>query len=82
VFGLRLVAWAGSTKHCPCPENLHVSSLLWPFSGDTTQRLGSISVCTENLNPNVMVMKFAKDGVQYDASGPLNWARDRGIFIQ
>ena len=34
------------------------------------------------LNPNVMVMKFAKDGVQYDASGPLNWARDRGIFIQ
>jgi len=44
--------------------------------------LGSISVCTENLNPNVMVMKFAKDGVQYDASGPLNWARDRGIFIQ
>jgi len=29
-----------------------------------------------------MVMKFAKDGVQYDASGPLNWARDRGIFIQ
>ena len=34
-------------------------------------------VCTENLNPNVMVMKPAKDGVRFDVSGPLNWARDR-----
>ena|ERR1700688_2315395 len=32
-------------------------------------------VCTENLNPNVVVMKSAKDGVGFDASGPLNWAR-------
>jgi hypothetical protein len=39
-------------------------------------------VCTENLNPNVMVMKSAKDGVRFDVSGPLNRARDRGIFIQ
>jgi hypothetical protein len=34
-------------------------------------------VCTENLNPHVMVMKSAKYGVGFDASGPLNWARDR-----
>ena len=39
-------------------------------------------VCTENLNPDVMVMKPAKDGVRFDASGPLNRARDRCIFIQ
>jgi len=39
-------------------------------------------VCTENLNPDVVVMKSAKDGVRFDVSGPLNWARDRGIFIQ
>ncbi len=40
------------------------------------------AVCTENLNPHVMVMKSAKDGVRFDVSGPLNRARDRGIFIQ
>jgi hypothetical protein len=39
-------------------------------------------VCTENLNPDVVVMKSAKDGVRFDASGPLNRARDRRIFVQ
>ena len=39
-------------------------------------------VCTENLNPDVVVMKSAKDEVGFDVSGPLNWARDRGILIQ
>ena len=39
-------------------------------------------VCTENLSPDVMVMEPAKDGARYDASGPLNRARDRRIFIQ
>ena len=39
-------------------------------------------VCTENLNPDVMVMKAAEDGVRFDASDPLNGARDRRIFIQ
>ena len=37
---------------------------------------------TENLNPHVVVMKSGKYGVGFDASGPLNWARDWGIFIQ
>jgi hypothetical protein len=39
-------------------------------------------VCTENSNPNVVVMKSAKDGVRFDASGRLNRARDRRIFVQ
>jgi hypothetical protein len=39
-------------------------------------------VCTENLNPDVVVMKSAKDRVWTNDSGPLNGARDRRIFIQ
>ena len=39
-------------------------------------------VCTENLNPDVVVMKSAKYGVGFDSSGPLNWARNRRIFVQ
>jgi len=39
-------------------------------------------VCTENLNPHVMVMKSAKDGVRFDAPGRLNRARDWRIFVQ
>ena len=42
----------------------------------------SCPVCAENLNPDVMVMKAAEDGVRFDASDPLNGARDRRIFIQ
>ena len=38
------------------------------------------AVCTENLNPGVVVVKSAKDGVCTNASGPLNGARDRCIF--
>jgi hypothetical protein len=39
-------------------------------------------VCTENLNPDVMVMKPAKDQMGPDASGRLNGARNRCIFGQ
>jgi len=39
-------------------------------------------VCTENLNPDVMVMEPAKDGVGIDDAGPLNRARDRRVFTQ
>jgi hypothetical protein len=31
-------------------------------------------VCTENLNPHVMVMKSAEDWVRFDISSPLNRA--------
>src|SRR6516225_8574822 len=34
-------------------------------------------VCTENLNTDVVVMKSAKDGTRFDASGPLKHARER-----
>jgi len=39
-------------------------------------------VCTENSNPNVLVMKSAQDGVRSDDAGSLNRARDRRIFVQ
>ena len=39
-------------------------------------------MCTENLNPDIVVMKAAKDRVRFDASGPLNGPRDRRSFVQ
>ena len=39
-------------------------------------------VCTENLNPGVVVMKPAKDRSRADDSNSLNGTRDRRIFIQ
>ena len=41
-----------------------------------------LPVCTENLNPDVMVVKPAKDGVRTNVSGPLNGAIGWRIFIQ
>jgi len=40
--------------------------------------------CSERVfsNPDIMVMKSAKDGMRFDASGLLNWTRDRRIFVQ
>ena len=40
------------------------------------------NVCTEYLNPDVVVMKSAKDRARPNASGPLNGARDWRIFSQ
>jgi hypothetical protein len=51
-------------------------------SRDTPMRLHDLAVCTENLDPDVVVMKAAKDWVRPNASGPLDGARDRRIFIQ
>ena len=45
-------------------------------------RISRTGVCTENLNPNVTVVKSAKNGVRFDDTAPLNWARDRRIFVQ
>ena len=39
-------------------------------------------VCTENLNPDVVMMKSAEYRVRTDDSSALNRARDRRIFIQ
>jgi hypothetical protein len=41
-----------------------------------------LPVCTENLNPDVVVMKSANDRVRTNDSGLLNGARDWRIFIQ
>jgi hypothetical protein len=39
-------------------------------------------VCTENLNPEVMVMESAEDRARLYASGPLNRANNRCVFVQ
>src|SRR3977135_3238598 len=39
-------------------------------------------VCTENLNPDVMVMKSALDGTRTNDTGALYQARDRRIIVQ
>jgi len=39
-------------------------------------------VCTENLNPEVVVMESAEDGARLYASGPLNRATSRRVFVQ
>jgi|ERR1700687_42153 len=41
-----------------------------------------LPVCTENLNPGVVMMKSAEYRVRTDDSSALNRARDRRIFIQ
>ena len=56
-------------------------------SADQVQQrllLGSIvALCVpKTLNPDVAVMKSAKNGVRFDGSGPLNRARDRCILVQ
>jgi hypothetical protein len=40
------------------------------------------AVCTENLNPDVMVMESAEDGARLYTSGPLNRANSRRVFVQ
>ena len=39
-------------------------------------------VCTENSYPGVVVMETAQDLERFDASGPLNRARNRRILVQ
>jgi hypothetical protein len=40
------------------------------------------AVCAENLNPNVVVMKSAQDGVRNYYAGSLDRTRDRRILVQ
>ena len=44
--------------------------------------IAALHVCTENLNPDVVVMKSAKDRLRSNGTDPLNWARDRRILVQ
>ena len=41
-----------------------------------------LRVRTENSDSGVLVMKPADQGLRNDATNPLNWARDRRIFVQ
>src|ERR1700687_4437097 len=41
-----------------------------------------IPVCTENLNPDVVMMKSAQDSVRTYDAGSLNRPRNRRIFVQ
>jgi hypothetical protein len=50
--------------------------------GGRSIRSGSEPVCTENLDPGVVMMKSAEYRVRTDDSSALNRARDRCIFIQ
>ena len=45
-------------------------------------RSSETAVCTENLNPEVVVMESAEDGARLYASGPLNRANSRRVFVQ
>ena len=45
----------------------------WEFAGP---------VCTENLNPGVVVVESAEDGARFYASGALNRANGRRVFVQ
>ena len=47
------------------------------FTGDIP-----LPVCTENLIPDVIMVKPAKNRLRFDASDPLSGARDRRIFVQ
>jgi hypothetical protein len=42
----------------------------------------AMGVCTENLNPNVLMMKSAQDSVRTYDAGSLNRPRNRRIFVQ
>jgi len=58
----------------------------WPFVFYClTAKIGTLGerpVCTENLNPGIVVMESAEGGERFDASGPLNRTRNRRIFVQ
>jgi hypothetical protein len=45
-------------------------------------RQGDEGVCTENLNPETVVMKSTQDGKRPDHTGPLNRARNGRILVQ
>jgi hypothetical protein len=56
--------------------------LMLALTGEFLDGSPAPGVCTENLNPHVMVMKSAEDWVRFDISSPLNRTRGRRIFAQ
>src|SRR5713226_7592168 len=60
--------------------------LTYPLAGWLGSSAGILPtllvVCTENLNPEVVVVESAGDGARFYASGALNRANGRRIFVQ
>ena len=46
------------------------------------ERFDKTVVCTENQNPEVVVTESAEDGARFYASGLLNRANGRRVFVQ
>ena len=52
-------------------------------AGAATQIVGSPTpVRAENLNPGLLAMQPANQGMRHDASDPLNRAKDRRTLVQ
>jgi hypothetical protein len=58
-----------------------VMSTEFAQNGDSAEPIRA-AVCTENLNPEVVVVESAEDGACFYASGALNRANGRRIFVQ
>jgi transcriptional regulator with XRE-family HTH domain len=64
-----------------CSESL-LSKIENGHASPSLKMLQRLTVCTENLNPNIVVMKSAQDGVRTYDAGSLNRTRDRRILVQ
>jgi len=80
-FVLRKPSRASVPPSDPWPDSLVPPN---GVSGNPSPKLliEIMPVCTENLSSDVVVVKSAKDRMRFNASGRLNWARDRRVFIQ
>jgi hypothetical protein len=71
--GRRQLLWFEVTRH-PTAE--------WLARQITEAFPWASAVRAKNLNPNVLVMQPANQGVRHDASDALNRASDRSILVQ
>ena len=76
-----------ATKGTPMPPDaiFALASMTKPMAavaGLSLMEQGRLPVCTENLNPNIVVMKSAQDGARTYDAGSLNRTRDRRILVQ
>jgi homoserine O-acetyltransferase/O-succinyltransferase len=80
-----LYAFESSSDYDPEPNlgKIKARLLALNFADDMINAVElGVVVCTENLNPHIMVMNSAKDRACTDDSSPLNRTGDRSIFVQ
>jgi hypothetical protein len=65
----------------PDQENETVSALSRSSARATYRRATRGAVCTENSNPNVVVMQSAENCFRFDATGPLNRPISRSVTL-